>query len=289
MKLSVWAKKQGISYITAWRWFNEGRLPVKAYRSDSGTIIVQDESESSEQVMGNPQSSDVMTTFFLKTVEFSKNNRTIEEFAAWVMSTFTLKFNTSTDSPKYSRVKPKSEDIQKHFQQFMKKGEKPKPQAFVATEEALAEIVRGDGLGDEARLAESLEVTDGTDFVSPDPELNKSLSELFVSPVTTNFVSTHDGSTGGIVTRSVDSTPQLNYTGSTNNALGSNFSSSTLFDASQQLSTADAYFGNSNPIVSNCVVPNNATWTSDKVLLGDQPTFKAPARRGRKPAKSFGK
>ena len=167
MKLSNWAKKQGISYITAWRWFNEGKLPVKAYRSDSGTIIVQDESETSEQVMVNPQSNDVMSMVLKKTVEFSKSNGTIEDFAAWVLSTFALKLNGTTESPRYSRQKPKAEEVQKHFQQFLKpKGEKPKPNMFVAGEETLEEIARTDGVDSaaQARIAETLTEFDPSPF-----------------------------------------------------------------------------------------------------------------------------
>src|ERR1700688_2445154 len=40
MKLSRWAKNQGIQYHTAWHWFKTGKLPVKAYQSATGTIIV---------------------------------------------------------------------------------------------------------------------------------------------------------------------------------------------------------------------------------------------------------
>jgi hypothetical protein len=36
MKLSAWAKKQGISYTTAWRWFRDGRLPVRAEQVATG-------------------------------------------------------------------------------------------------------------------------------------------------------------------------------------------------------------------------------------------------------------
>jgi putative resolvase len=43
MKLSAWAKKQGISYTTAWRWFRDGRLPVRAEQMATGTVIVHDE------------------------------------------------------------------------------------------------------------------------------------------------------------------------------------------------------------------------------------------------------
>jgi len=42
MKLSHWAKQQGVHYQTAWRWAKEGRIPG-AYRSDSGSIFVRDE------------------------------------------------------------------------------------------------------------------------------------------------------------------------------------------------------------------------------------------------------
>lgn len=41
MKLSHWAKKQGITYRTAWEYFRTGRLP-DAYKLPSGAIIVPD-------------------------------------------------------------------------------------------------------------------------------------------------------------------------------------------------------------------------------------------------------
>jgi predicted site-specific integrase-resolvase len=42
MKLSVWAKKQGISYRTAWQYFKDGKLPVKATQLPSGTVIIEE-------------------------------------------------------------------------------------------------------------------------------------------------------------------------------------------------------------------------------------------------------
>jgi putative resolvase len=42
MKLSDWARKQGISYITAWRWFKAGKLPVPARQLPAGTIVVEE-------------------------------------------------------------------------------------------------------------------------------------------------------------------------------------------------------------------------------------------------------
>lgn len=41
VKLSEWAKKQGIGYRTALRWFHGGTLPVEAEQMDTGTIIVK--------------------------------------------------------------------------------------------------------------------------------------------------------------------------------------------------------------------------------------------------------
>jgi predicted site-specific integrase-resolvase len=40
MKLSVYARKLGISYRTAWRWFKAGKIP--GYQAGTGTIIVTD-------------------------------------------------------------------------------------------------------------------------------------------------------------------------------------------------------------------------------------------------------
>lgn len=45
MKLSTWAKKNGISYWTAWRWFRDGQLPVNATQVPTGTIIVHEPNE----------------------------------------------------------------------------------------------------------------------------------------------------------------------------------------------------------------------------------------------------
>ena len=40
MKLSVWAKQQGIAYKTAWKMWNQGRLPIPAEQLPTGTVIV---------------------------------------------------------------------------------------------------------------------------------------------------------------------------------------------------------------------------------------------------------
>ncbi len=51
MKLSEWAKKQGISYRTAWRWFKEGNLPVPVEQMPNGTILVKDTSTELNHVV----------------------------------------------------------------------------------------------------------------------------------------------------------------------------------------------------------------------------------------------
>src|ERR687888_109873 len=41
MRLKAWAAQQGIHYQTAWRWLRDGKLPVPALQTSSGTILVQ--------------------------------------------------------------------------------------------------------------------------------------------------------------------------------------------------------------------------------------------------------
>lgn len=42
MKLSTWAKKQGISYLTAWRWIKTNKFPLPFSYMPSGTIIIHE-------------------------------------------------------------------------------------------------------------------------------------------------------------------------------------------------------------------------------------------------------
>src|SRR6516165_2289582 len=50
MKLSMWAKQQGVSYKTAWRWWKAGQLPVPAEQMPTGTVIVDPQPTVSEPV-----------------------------------------------------------------------------------------------------------------------------------------------------------------------------------------------------------------------------------------------
>ena len=50
MKLSTWARLQGISYRTAWRWFKAGILPVPANQLPNGTILLSDSGSDKKSV-----------------------------------------------------------------------------------------------------------------------------------------------------------------------------------------------------------------------------------------------
>lgn len=229
MKLKDWAEKQGISYLTAWRWFKakDQRL-ADAYQSDSGTIIVPDVSDTSEQVMSTSQSNDIMSVVLKKTVELSKNNASVEDFAAWILSNFHLKPNNVSEAPKYSRNKPKPEDVRSHFKQFIPaKGEKPKPNMFVAEPDVLDDLVAKSNDLTAQELVNEIQKIASDANVSINPadapevnELYKDISSVLSAPKLGDItVTTYDNIAEGVVTRSVDLTPQLNYTGSTSSAL----------------------------------------------------------------------
>ncbi|MBW5486447.1 IS607 family transposase [Streptomyces bambusae] len=42
MKLSEWARRQGVSYQTAWRWVKDGKMPVPVRQAPSGTWLVDE-------------------------------------------------------------------------------------------------------------------------------------------------------------------------------------------------------------------------------------------------------
>lgn len=49
MKLSDWAKQNGINYQTAYRWYKAGKLPASAIQADTGTILISETSSNSNQ------------------------------------------------------------------------------------------------------------------------------------------------------------------------------------------------------------------------------------------------
>ena len=46
MKLSAWAKQQGLTYKTAWRMWRDGKLPIPAEQMPTGTVIVHPPSQA---------------------------------------------------------------------------------------------------------------------------------------------------------------------------------------------------------------------------------------------------
>lgn len=45
IKLSKWAKNNGLSYATAYSMFKRGKLPVKSVQFETGTILVEESSK----------------------------------------------------------------------------------------------------------------------------------------------------------------------------------------------------------------------------------------------------
>jgi hypothetical protein len=303
MKLKDWADKQGISYLTAWRWFKAGDPRLShAYQSDSGTIIVPEDNDSSEKSMGITQSNDVMSMVLKKTVELSKNNSSIEDFAAWILSTFNLKLNTVNEGPRYSRNKPAPEMVQNHFKQFLKpKGDKPKPNMFVAEPEAFDDLMaKADDLTTQELVDEIHKIgAEGGVSVNPTdaPEVGELMKDLsaFIDPSlkasSVKFYNENKFTEGG-VTRSVDLTPQLNYTGSTNSA----FSNNSLSVASTLADGGSAF----NSVYVSADVSGPNTFGGTSIASHFQPTQKETElvaratelvdkrRRGRKPSKITG-
>lgn len=291
IKLKDFCKQNSITYITGYRWFKDGQIPG-AYQTDFGTILIPTNDENLEQSNHN----DAISIFLKKTVEFSKNNASVEDFAAYIISNFSLRLHgTEEKGPRYSRNKPKPEEVQKHFDQFLKpKGEKPKPNMFVASEETLEKIEEMYGSSNEA-LSKMRSVASSVDkskiaTVSAEeiPELDQSLQELF----------TH--STDGDVIRSVNLTPQLNYTNSANAAIGTTLTSNSI----SSIYSEGAYSVSANPAVFCNNVSAFPTQSADyqsvasfATLNGFEPTQKElessskvletgeKSKRGRKPSK----
>jgi putative resolvase len=48
VKLAVWARSQGIHYLTAYRWWKDGTLPVPAHQTATGMILVDARDQAAE-------------------------------------------------------------------------------------------------------------------------------------------------------------------------------------------------------------------------------------------------
>ena len=139
MKLADWANSVGVKYLTAYRWFKDGKLPVSAYQiAETGTIIVEvDDNELSELESNNKiGSNDEVSLLLKKAVEYSIGGLSISDFASYVITNFSLKFFVKYSGPKYSKIKPKPEDIQNYYKKLIAsaKPELPKPEMFISDE-----------------------------------------------------------------------------------------------------------------------------------------------------------
>jgi putative resolvase len=50
MKRSEWARKQGISYQTAWCWVRQGKIQIPFEQTPTGTILVKEPKATSQAV-----------------------------------------------------------------------------------------------------------------------------------------------------------------------------------------------------------------------------------------------
>lgn len=314
IKLKEWADRNNLSYITANRHFHAGLIP-NATQLDSGTILVED--DTLEQTMANTTgTNDAMSLFLKKTVEFSKNNGTVEDFAAFVISNFQLKLNGQVDVPRYSKNKPKPEEVQKHFKQFLPDKEKeeqlkaiknmlkqqgPKVEGEFPVEELSERFI-----GEPSPFSRTVE-TNGMNSMDEEYE---NMANFFADTLSSTAPQTSDvrmygpqTTAEGLVTRSVDlnTTPQqINYTGSTSQPFSSsNFVSSMsgdiggTFPAATVASTVASLFatdGTPNAKYLAAMPAAAAFQPTQKELLSSARVIETaetedglPRKRGRKP------
>ncbi len=312
IKLKEWADKHGLSYLTANRHFHAGMIPG-AVQLDSGTILVED--DSPEQTMAGNTNGDAMSLFLKKTVEFSKNGSSVEDFAAFIISNFRLQLNNVIEpSPRYSKNRPKPEDVQKHFQQFLPDKESVEHLKAVKTlikeGKNAGEVVPASDLSPEiAQISDALghvkpfeRVADPTNY--PVEDFSTLLSEAAMS-------NAGQPPTEGLVTRSVDfnTTPQqINYTGSTSQTFSGGTSSSiaaytannmslgdgitvgaqiqTLYDAYAPSTPTGVFFNNAAPASAAAPFqPTQKELLSAAKVIETAETDDTPRKRGRKPSK----
>ncbi len=85
MKLSEWARQQGIHYMTAWRWWRGGKLPVPAYQTPSGSVFVTVPTAAAgrtavyTRVASSAQASDLDRQVVRLTAWATANGHTVDE------------------------------------------------------------------------------------------------------------------------------------------------------------------------------------------------------------------
>lgn len=72
MKLSDFAKKKGIHYQTAHRWFKSGKIPNAVQDEETGTIFVLDPTE--QDIMDEIKKTNKLLEVVIKNLETIANN-----------------------------------------------------------------------------------------------------------------------------------------------------------------------------------------------------------------------
>jgi len=271
IKLKEWASKNGLSVVTAYRHFHMGLIP-NAEQLNSGTILIDDSLENNMQISGQ---NDAMSLFLKKTVEYSKSDSSVEDFAAYVISNFQLKLNGTIDTPKYSKNRPKQEEVQKHFQQFL-------PNKEEANRLRTAKI-----------LLKEQEKCSDVDFNLFAAVVDDDMSDL--EDELESNISVYNSQPGGLTAnKSIDLniTSQVNSFGSTISDISSTYSSCESNNGlyANIGGTISPFYGQPSAVYLNSLVSAGTPFqpTEKELLASTQvietvETENLPRKRGRKP------
>ena len=50
-RLSVWARENGVSYNTAFRWFKDGTFPLPISQTETGSIFVNEDPKNETEIV----------------------------------------------------------------------------------------------------------------------------------------------------------------------------------------------------------------------------------------------
>ena len=109
LKLSAWAKKNGMSYATAYRWFKSGKL--NAAQVSTGTILVNEESDDNN-VNKDVQYKLIVADILTQAADYTINNKSSIYFARWILDNYKLE-------PINKVNKEKKKDISTHFNNIL--------------------------------------------------------------------------------------------------------------------------------------------------------------------------
>lgn len=178
IKLSDWCEKNGIKYLTGYRWFKDGKMPVQTMQTDSGTILVSDtdETDNSEP---KPLAESPISRIIKKAIEIGKANGSVEDLAAFVIMNFSLTdiSNTAHSSVagpvKKQGVKPTKEMTENHFKKLMKQDKvRPETNMFIINQNDFDSVVAA------SENESVMNTTDVEKFGKVVPYTNSLLEEL---------------------------------------------------------------------------------------------------------------